>query len=118
VRIVPICWAHARADHAVLTRLLPLGPEHTSIRVTWLVDGDVVEVRDYELDRLVPFWQLTSEQDWSPCEGNHAGVRNPAFTAGRYSLRRERNVAEFVRWYLGARMKLFWGANPRAPIGG
>jgi Rieske 2Fe-2S family protein len=102
----------------VLTRLLPLGPEHTSIRVTWLVDGDVVEVRDYELDRLVPFWQLTSEQDWSPCEGNHAGVRNPAFTAGRYSLRRERNVAEFVRWYLGARMKLFWGANPRAPIGG
>ena len=101
VRTVPNFWAHASSDHAVLTRLLPRGPEHTSIRVTWLVDGAAQEERDYELDRLLPFWQLTSEQDWSLCERNHAGVRNPAFTPGPYSLGRERNVAEFVRWYLG-----------------
>jgi Aldehyde dehydrogenase family len=29
---------------------------------------------------LLPFWQLTSEQDWALCECNHAGVRSPAFT--------------------------------------
>jgi phenylpropionate dioxygenase-like ring-hydroxylating dioxygenase large terminal subunit len=56
--------------------------------------------RDYTLDRLLPFWQLTSEQDWALCERNHAAVRNPAFTGGPYSSRREYNVLAFVDWYL------------------
>ena len=66
----------------------------------WLVDRDAVEGRDYQLERLLPFWQLTSEQDWELCERNHAGVRSPAYTPGPYSLRREYNVAAFVDWYL------------------
>jgi hypothetical protein len=27
---------------------------------------------------MLPFWQLTSEQDWDLCERNHAGIRNQA----------------------------------------
>ena len=101
VRALPNFWSHASADHAVLTRLAPAGPERTSIRVQWLVDRDAQEGRDYELARLLPFWQLTSEQDWELCERNHAGVRNPAFTPGPYSRRREYNVNSFIEWYLG-----------------
>jgi Rieske 2Fe-2S family protein len=100
VRTVPNFWCHASADHAVVTRLLPAGPERTAIRVMWLVDEAAQPGRDYELDRLLPFWQLTSEQDWALCERNHAGVRNPAFTPGPYSPRREYNVQSFVDWYL------------------
>lgn len=37
---------------------------------------------DYDLARLFPFWQLTSEQDWDLCERSQAGVENPAFTPG------------------------------------
>ena len=99
-RTVPNFWCHASADHAVLTRLAPAGPELTRIRVQWLVDGDAVEGRDYELGMLLPFWQQTSEQDWDLCERNHAGVRSPAYTPGPYSRKRERNVIEFVDWYL------------------
>jgi glycine betaine catabolism A len=101
LRTVPNFWCHASADHAVLTRLLPAGPELTSIRVMWLVDGSAQAGRDYELDRLLPFWKLTSEQDWALCEANHAGVRNPAFIPGPYSPRHEYNVLAFVDWYLG-----------------
>jgi Rieske 2Fe-2S family protein len=100
LRTVPNFWCHASADHAVLTRLLPAGPERTAIRVMWLVDEAAQPERHYTLDRLLPFWQLTSEQDWALCERNHAGVRNPAFVPGPYSPRREYNVLAFVEWYL------------------
>jgi Rieske 2Fe-2S family protein len=98
VRTVPNFWCHASADHAAITRLLPAGPELTLVRVMWLVDQDADDV---DVERLVAFWKLTSEQDWDLCERNHTGVRNPAFTPGPYSLRREYNVIEFVDWYLG-----------------
>jgi Rieske 2Fe-2S family protein len=100
VRTVPNFWCHASADHAVLTRLAPAGPERTLVSVQWLVEADAVAGRDYELDRLLPFWKLTSEQDWELCERNQAGVRSPAFTPGPYSPAREYNVIAFVDWYL------------------
>ena len=100
IRAVPSGWLHASADHAVLTLLAPAGPERTAICVQWLVDRDAREGVDYELDRLLPFWRLTSEQDWSLCERNQLGVRNPAFTPGPYSPAREANVIAFDRWYL------------------
>lgn len=99
MRAVPSFWLHASADHAVITRLAPAGPERTLVRVQWLVAADALQGRDYQLDRLLPFWRLTSERDWSLCERNHAGIRNPAFTPGPYSPRREYNVIEFDRWY-------------------
>ncbi len=104
VRSVPNLWCHASADHAVLTRLAPRSPETTQVTVQWLVDRDAREGVDYELARLLPFWQLTSEQDWELCERNQAGVRSPAYTPGPYSHAREYNVAAFTDWYL-ARMR-------------
>jgi Rieske 2Fe-2S family protein len=100
VRTVPNMWMHASSDHAVVTRLLPAAPDRTRISVHWLVDGEAQEGRDYTLDALLPFWQLTSEQDWRLCERNHAGVRNPAYIPGPYSPSREYNVQAFVDWYL------------------
>ena len=100
VRTVPNFWCHASADHVVLTRLLPAGPDRTRITVQWLVDLDAIEGRDYDLDRLIPFWRLTSEQDWDLCERNHAGVSSHAYTPGPYSPAREYNVAAFDDWYL------------------
>jgi glycine betaine catabolism A len=100
VRTVPNMWMHASSDHAVVTRLLPDGPGVTRVSVHWLVDAAAEEGRDYTLDSLLPFWQLTSEQDWALCERNHAGVRSPAYIPGPYSPAREYNVQAFVDWYL------------------
>jgi Rieske 2Fe-2S family protein len=99
-RIVPAFWLHASADHAVTTRVLPIGPLETRIDVTWLVDGSAEEGRDYELEKLLPFWQLTSEQDWALCERNQRGVLSSAYRPGPYSPSRESNVVAFVDWYL------------------
>ena len=100
VRTLPNFWNHSSCDHGVSTRLLPAGPQMTSIRVWWLVDERAVEGRDYHLADLMPFWQLTSEQDWTICERQQKGINSSAYRPGPYSTFKEYNVEGFVRWYL------------------
>jgi len=100
MRTLPNFWNHSSCDHAVSTRLLPAGPQRTAIRVWWLVDAKAVEGRDYDLAKLIPFWQRTSEQDWQICERQQRGVNSSAYTPGPYSTFKEYNVESFVRWYL------------------
>jgi len=100
IRTLPNFWNHSSCDHGVSTRLFPAGPQRTAVRVYWLVDEKAIEGRDYDLSRLLPFWQLTSEQDWLICERQQKGVNSSAYTPGPYSTFKEYNVASFGRWYL------------------
>lgn len=100
MRTLPNFWNHSSCDHGVSTRLLPLGPQLTSVRVWWLVDAKAVEGRDYQLEKLIPFWQLTSEQDWEICERQQRGINSSAYSPGPYSTYKEYNVDGFVRWYM------------------
>lgn len=100
VRTLPNFWNHSSCDHGVSTRLLPVGPDKTAVRVWWLVEGGAVEGRDYDLGKLMPFWQLTSEQDWLICERQQKGVTSSAYRPGPYSTYKEYNVEGFIRWYL------------------
>jgi Rieske 2Fe-2S family protein len=102
LRALPNFWCHASADHAVTTRLAPVGLDRTEIVVTWLVDEDAVEGRDYALDRLLPVWGRTSEQDWQLCERNQRGIRSSGYRPGPLSDRHETNVAAFHNWYVEA----------------
>ena len=99
-RTLPNFWNHSSCDHGVSTLLVPSGPRKTLARVTWLVHEDAVEGRDYELKKLMPFWQLTSEQDWAICERQQKGVDSSAYEPGPYSTFKEYNVDAFVRWYV------------------
>jgi Rieske 2Fe-2S family protein len=100
MRTMPNFWNHSSSDHAVSTRLAPAGPQKTLVQVQWLVHEDATEGKDYTLDALLPFWDLTSEQDWDLCEKNQAGVSSSAFTPGPYSTKREYNVIRYTDWYL------------------
>jgi Rieske 2Fe-2S family protein len=100
LRSLPNFWNHSSCDHAVTTRLLPGGLNRTYARVTWLVDAVAVEGVDYHLDTLLPFWQLTSEQDWKLCERVQRGVTSSAYRPGPLSTSREYNLDAFLKWYL------------------
>jgi hypothetical protein len=41
-------------------------------RVIWLVAAGAEARADYALARLLPFWQLTSEQDWLICAASNS----------------------------------------------
>jgi Rieske 2Fe-2S family protein len=100
LRTLPNFWCHASCDHAVTTRLLPVGLHLTRVRVAWLVHEGAREGVDYALESLMPFWQLTSEQDWALCERVQRGVDSRAFQPGPLSSTREYNLEAFLRWYL------------------
>jgi len=100
LRTLPNFWCHASCDHAVTTRLLPVGLHRTQVCVTWLVHTHAREGVDYKLEKLMPFWQLTSEQDWRLCERVQRGVNSTAYKPGPLSQSREYNLEAFLRWYL------------------
>lgn len=100
VRMLPNFWNHSSCDHGVSVRLTPAGLYNTQVRMYWLVDEDAEEGRDYELDKLLPFWQLTAEQDWEICVNQQRGVNSHAYVPGPLSTYKEYNVDNFLRWYL------------------
>ena len=55
---------------------------------------------DYYLDQLMPFWQLTSEQDWQLCERVQQGVTSTKYRPGPLSEYKEYNVDAMIKWYL------------------
>jgi Rieske 2Fe-2S family protein len=64
------------------------------------VRDDAREGEDYQLDQLLPFWQLTNEQDWEICKWQQKGVDSIGYQPGPLSQRKEYNVDAFIRWYL------------------
>ena len=100
MRSMPNFWVHASCDHAVAARLLPSGPRSTKVRGYWLVHEDAVEGKDYDLEKMLPFWQLTNEQDWDICKWQQKGVDSIGYEPGPLSTRKEYNVDAFIRWYL------------------
>ena len=100
MRSMPNFWVHGSCDHAVAARLLPAGPRKTIVRGYWLVDRHAREGDDYQLERLLPFWDLTNQQDWEICKWQQKGVDSIAYEPGPLSQRKEYNVDAFIRWYL------------------
>jgi Rieske 2Fe-2S family protein len=64
------------------------------------VHQDAVEGRDYRLEEIIPFWQLTSEQDWELCGKAQKGVNSSRYVPGPLSTYKEYNVDAFLRWCL------------------
>lgn len=108
----PNSWNHFLSDHAVTFSLLPLAPERTLVRTTWLVHRDAVEGKDYDLDRLTRVWSRTNEQDATFVAWANLGVRSPAYEPGPYSPN-ENQLERFLDWYI-ERMSAYVGARPTA----
>lgn len=100
MRTMPNFWVHASCDHAVATRLLPAGPRATKVRSYWLVERNAREDQDYTMEKLLPFWHLTNEQDWEICKWQQKGVDSIGYVPGPLSRQKEYNVDAFIRWYL------------------
>jgi Rieske 2Fe-2S family protein len=95
----------AYADHGVLYRFIPRGPRETEMEVIWLVDGAARPGRDYDPERLTWLWDVTSRADKRIIEDNQAGVADPAYEPGPFSLM-EPGTAAYVARYLAELARL------------
>jgi glycine betaine catabolism A len=95
----PNSWFHLLADHAVVFSVLPLAPDRTLLRTTWLVHPDAVEGVDYDVATLTRVWQATNQQDGTLVARTQRGVEDPGYRPGPYSTV-EGDVDAFVTWYV------------------
>ncbi len=100
---LPNSWNHFMGDHAVVFRVLPIGPQQTMVTTKWLVHKDAVEGVDYDTDNLRHVWDATNDQDRQLAEENQRGINSRAYQPGPYSETYEFGVIDFVNWY-GERM--------------
>ena len=89
-----------RSRGGTAARLSPAGPRKTRVRGYWLVDQFAQEGADYQLEKLLPFWHLTNQQDWDISKWQQKGVDSIGYEPGPLSEQKEYNVDAFIRWYL------------------
>ncbi|WP_223280843.1 aromatic ring-hydroxylating oxygenase subunit alpha [Streptomyces antnestii] len=95
----PNAWFHVVGDHAITFSVLPLTPDKTLLRTTWLVHPEAEEGVDYDRDTLLKVWTATNEQDARLVARAQQGVGGPAYEPGPYAPG-EYQVEAFCAWYL------------------
>ena len=95
----PLSYLYIANDHATLFRFTPISPGHTDVIVSWLVREDAVEGRDYDVDKIVWMWDVTTVEDTKIIRDNQLGVNSRRYRPGVYSMR-ERGTTGFVNWYI------------------
>jgi glycine betaine catabolism A len=95
----PSTWNHILGDHAISSRVLPLGPTRTQLTTKWLVHRDAVAGVDYDLNDLTRVWLATNEQDRHIVQENQIGMNAPLYEPGPYSEVTENGVRQFADWY-------------------
>lgn len=111
---LPNSWNHFMGDHAIVFRVLPLGPQKTVVTTKWLVHKDAVEGVDYDPQEMRKVWDATNAQDRRLAEENQRGINSIGYEPGPYSERFEFGVIDFVDWY-AERMLANLG-SPASPL--
>ena len=93
-------WNHFMGDHVVTAMVIPLTADTTLVRTKWLVHKDAVEGVDYNLHDLTSVWIATTDQDADLVARSHAGVQDPQYEPGPYSVHTEGQLDNFAHWYV------------------
>jgi Rieske 2Fe-2S family protein len=99
ISIGPVNHFLAYSDHVAGYRFLPRGPRETELQIVWMVRGDAVEDRDYQLDALTWLWDVTTRDDERIIRNNQAGVDSMRYRPGPLS-EMEWGISAFLDWYV------------------
>ena len=100
-QVGPVTFALAYCDYVVIYRFTPISKDASECDITWLVRGDAEEGKDYDVERLIWLWDVTTTADKRIIENNAKGVNSRFYTPGPLSLMEE-FTWEYMSWYLQA----------------
>lgn len=86
-------------DHAVGYVFTPVDENNCQCEIYWLVRGDAVEGKDYNVDELMWLWDITTEADKKIIVDNWKGVKSSFYKPGPFS-NMEEPEKRFVDWVL------------------
>ena len=98
-QVGPVSFALAYCDHVVLYRFTPHSASTSECDISWLVRADAEEGKDYDKDKLIWLWDVTTQADKFIIEHNQHGVNSRFYTPGPYS-KMEAFTERFIDWYL------------------
>ena len=78
---------------------IPRDIQTTDMEIVWLVAKDAKEGVDYQLDRLIWMWDVTSIADKRIIDHNQKGVNSKFYRPGPYHSMEEQSI-RFGEWYL------------------
>ncbi len=100
-QVGPVSFALAYCDYVVIYRFTPVSIDRSECHITWLVNDDAVEGRDYDEERLTWLWDVTTQADKAIIENNAKGVKSRYYESGPFSTMEE-YTWKFISWYLQA----------------
>jgi len=89
----------AYPDYGVMYLFIPRGVQTTDMEIVWLVSKDASVGVDYELERLIWMWDVTSIADKRIIDHNQKGVNSRYYRPGPYSPM-EAMARNMTEWYL------------------
>jgi Rieske 2Fe-2S family protein len=95
----PGAFIVAHVDYVRIVRVLPRGPERTSLTAEWLFPVETLDRPDFDRERATGFATRVIEQDAAICELHQRGLRSRRFERG-VLVPQEYGVREFQRWIL------------------
>lgn len=95
----PFSFLLAYSDHVVAYVFTPVDHGHCQCEIMWLVRGDAVEGRDYQIGELMWLWDVTTKADKEIIVNNWRGVNSRYYRPGPFS-KMERMESRYVEWIL------------------
>jgi Rieske 2Fe-2S family protein len=99
VDVGPASTFLAYPDYGVMYLFIPRDIQTTDMEIVWLVAKDAKEGVDYQLDRLIWMWDVTSIADKRIIDHNQKGVNSRYYRPGPYSPM-ETMPQSMTEWYL------------------
>ena len=95
----PVSFLLAYSDHVVAYVFTPVTHQTSQCDVYWMVDKDAKEGKDYDLERLIWLWDVTTKADERIIVNNQRGINSRKYTSGPFS-EKESTEKSFISWYL------------------
>ena len=88
-------------DHAVAYVFIPVDHENCKCVVYWMVRHDAEEGRDYDANKLIWLWDVTTHADKTIITNNWKGIQSRYYKPGPFSAQ-ETAERSWVEWLLSA----------------
>ena len=97
--IGPVSYFLAYCDHIVGYIFTPTSQDQCQCDIYWLVNKDAKENKDYNKEKLMWLWDVTTYADETIIVNNQKGVNSIKYQSGPYTDK-EQITRRFIKWYL------------------
>ena len=97
--IGPVSYFLAYCDHVVGYVFTPTSLDQCQCDIYWLVNKNAEEGKDYDKEKLMWLWDVTTYADETIIVNNQKGVDSFKYEPGPYTDK-EKSARRFIKWYL------------------